>query len=193
MPDTPAERSSSLAGALMRSPTSQPAHTSRAVLLATSLDPVTHARVTELAAAFQCHHPRLLRYVLQWGLAHGQQWPLTHNRPPSPAQNISVRVTEGLRQQVYDATRASDRPASRWLGYVVQHVTPQGCSASWQPGAPPKELWEDLARVTQASHDSRIYTRRFIIWVAEATGRKRDLFMQTFERAAAEIIQHLIA
>jgi hypothetical protein len=37
---------------------------SRTVLLATSLDPVTHAKVTALADAVQWPRPRLLRYVL---------------------------------------------------------------------------------------------------------------------------------
>ena len=55
------------------------------------------AKVTELVAAFHCRRPRLLRYLLQWGLVHGLQWPMTRDRPPSPAQNISVRVTAGLR------------------------------------------------------------------------------------------------
>jgi hypothetical protein len=193
MPDTPAERSSSLAGALMRSPTSQPAHTSRAVLLATSLDPVTHARVTELAAAFQCRRPRLLRYLLQWGVAHGSQWPLTHDRPPGPAQNLSVQVAAGLRQQVHAAASAAGVSISMWLRHIVQHVTPPDFPASWQPGAPPKARWEDLTRVTHPSHDSRTYTWRFILRVDEDTGRKLDRFMQTFERPAAEIIRHLIA
>ena len=84
-------------------------------------------------------------------------------------------------------------PVSRWLRHVVQHVTPQDFPASWQPGAPPKERWEDLARVTQPSHDSRTYTRRFMLRVDEDTGRKLDRFMQTFERPAAEIIRYLIA
>jgi hypothetical protein len=49
--------------------------TSRNVVLATSVDPMTKARVTELAALFQCPPPRILRYVVPWGLTHRLAWP----------------------------------------------------------------------------------------------------------------------
>ena len=90
---------------------------------------------------------------------------------PSPAQNLSVRLTHTLRQQVHDAALASGVPVSSWLRHVVQHLTPQDFPTRWQPGAPPKEVWEDLARITQPSHDSRIYTRHFMIRVDEENGR----------------------
>jgi hypothetical protein len=50
----------------MRSaPAQPPTQSPRAVLLATSIDPVTNAKVSELACAFQCRRRRLLRYLLQ--------------------------------------------------------------------------------------------------------------------------------
>jgi predicted HicB family RNase H-like nuclease len=60
---------------------------------------------------------------------------LPPERPPSPFQAISVRVTPALRQQVQEAAQAMGIPVSRWLGNVVQHVTPEDFPASWQPGA----------------------------------------------------------
>jgi hypothetical protein len=162
------------------------------VLLATSLDPVTHAKVTALATAVQWPRPRLLRYVLQWGLVHAQRWPLTQARPPSPAQNLSVRVTEALRQQVYDAATALRVPVSTWLRHVVQHITPDDLLASGHPEAAAEEAWEDRTRRGLRSRESRRYARRFMIRVDEATGRKLDGFMQTFERPAAEILRYFI-
>jgi hypothetical protein len=167
-------------------------HTSRNVVLATSVDPVTKARVTELAALFQCPPPRVLRYVLSWGLTHGEEWPISSERPPSPFQAISVRVTPTIRQQVEEAAMAMGLPISRWLRHVVQHITPEDFPASWQPGAAPEASWEDLTRVRPPSHHSPNSARRFMIRVDEEAGQKLDTMMQVFGRAAAEIIRYLI-
>jgi predicted HicB family RNase H-like nuclease len=166
---------------------------SRTVLLATSLDPVTHAKVMALATAVQWHRPRLLRYVLPWGRAHGANWPISRDRPPSPSQNLSVRVTEDLRQQVYDTAAASGVPVSTWLRHVMQHITPDDFRTNGPPEITSEDEEEDRTRRGLRSHESQRYARRFMIRVDEATGRKLALFMQTFERPAAEIIRHLIA
>jgi hypothetical protein len=134
--------------------------------------------------------PRILRYVLQWGLAHRQTWTIA--RAPSPAKNISVRVTQALRQQVQDAALAARVPVSTWLRHVVQHVTTADVQASWPPGATLEDRSEDMARRALQSHDSRTYARHFMIGVDEATGQKLAALMQAFERSAAEIIHHLI-
>jgi hypothetical protein len=118
---------------------------------------------------------------------------MPHERPPSPAQNLSVRVTAGLRQQVYDEARTSGVPVSTWLRQVVQHITPDDFPASGPPEITSEDEEEDRTRRRPRSHESRRYTRRFMIRVDEATGRKLALFMQTFERPAAEIIRHLIS
>jgi hypothetical protein len=103
----------------MRPRTPGTAHTLPNVVLATSVDPVTKATVTELAAVFQCPPPRILRYVLPWGLTYGQAWGISPERPPSPFQAINVRVTPTLKQQGEEAAKARGIPLSRWIVYVV--------------------------------------------------------------------------
>jgi hypothetical protein len=169
-----------------------PSATSRNVVLASSVDPVANAKVTALAAYFQCPRPRILRYLLLWGMTHGSDRPITQDRPQSPVKPFSVRVTPALRQQVHDAAHAMGVPVSRWLRHVVQHVTPEDFPANWQPGASPEGTWEDLTRVRPLSHHSPRYARRLMIRVDEAAGRKLDTMMQAFGLSAVEIVRHLI-
>jgi hypothetical protein len=84
-------------------------------------------------------------------------------------------------------------PISRWLGHVVQHITPAEFPESWQPGAGSEASWENLTQVRPRSHHSPNYARRFMIRVDEAAGRKLDTMMEVFGRSAAEIMRHLIA
>jgi predicted transcriptional regulator len=145
------------------------------------LDVETHAKLEGLAHTFHRKRAQILRYVMQWGLAHTTGWTVDPSSPDRP-HLVHMLVDSELLQQVQDAADAHGTSVSAWVRQGMRQVTYEDFPASWRAG--------DIAR---RSHDSGDYERRFQLRLDQATQRKLEALMQTFHRSAAEVIRQLIA
>jgi predicted transcriptional regulator len=145
------------------------------------LDAVTHAKLEALTKTFHRKRAQILRYVMQWGLAHTSGWTVDPSIPSRP-HLVHMLVEPDLLQQVQDAADAHAVSVAAWLCQAVRQVTPEDFPASWRAG--------DIA---SRSHESGYYQHRFMLRLDDETLSKLETLMQTFHRSAAEVIRHLIA
>jgi predicted transcriptional regulator len=144
------------------------------------LDAETHAKLDALANTFHQKRGAVLRYVMQWGLAHTQGWTI-NPLIPERFHLMHMLVEPNLLQQVEAAAEAHHVTVASWLRQAMLQVIPDEFPPSWRVG-----------ETSVHSHESGYFHRKFGLRLDEVTSRKLEAFTQTFDRAAAEIIRQLI-
>jgi predicted transcriptional regulator len=145
------------------------------------LDAETHGKMEALAKTFHRKRAAILRYVMQWGLAHTIGWTIDSSIPDRP-HLVHMLVDPELLQQVQDAADAHGASVAAWLRQAMRQVIPEDFPARWRAGDP-----------TVRSHESGYYGRKFRMRLDEVTSAKLAALTQTFDRSAAEVIRQLIA
>jgi predicted DNA-binding protein len=158
----------------------QPRQRRSSVCRQVRLDAETHVKLEALASDFHRKRAAILRYVMQWGLAHTTGWTIDLSIPNHP-HLVHMLVDPELLQQVQEAADAHGSNVAAWLRHAMRHITPEDFPASWRQGKP-----------ATRSHESGYYDRRFQLRLDPATQTKLETFMQTFDRSAAEIVRQLI-
>jgi hypothetical protein len=124
------------------------------------LDGDTHAKLEELTKAFHRKRGAILRYVLQWGLAHTQGWTLDRSAPATP-HPVTMLVEPELLRQVQAAADAYGASVAAWERHAMRQVTPEDFPASWRAG-----------EMAPRSHDSGHYGKRFMLRFDDETSHK---------------------
>jgi predicted DNA-binding protein len=144
------------------------------------LDAETSAQLEALASSFHRKRAAILRYAMQWGLAHTIGWTLDPSIPDRP-HLVHLLVSLDLLQQVQAAAAAYGASVAAWLRHAMRQVTPEDFPASWHVG-----------ETSPRSHDSGHCQRRFILRLDDATSSQLKTLTQTLQRSAAEVIRQLI-
>src|SRR4029453_6410762 len=115
-------------------------------------------------------------------VSHKQPEPLDQGESPGPVRHLSLYVASDLHEHVEKAAAAAGVKASPWLRHMVRQVTIEDFPASWQEATP-----------TERSHDSPIYTERFMLRLDTTSSCKLQALVDRFDVPKAQIIRHLIA
>jgi predicted DNA-binding protein len=144
------------------------------------LDAATRQKVDDLAKYF--HEPRaaVLCQIMQWGLRRGET--LDQGESQGPVRHLYLYVASDLHEQVQKAATAAGLKTAPWLRHMIRQITIVDFPASWQEATP-----------REHSHDSRIYTERFMLRLDDLTRERLKDLSTHFDTSAAEIIRHLIA
>jgi predicted transcriptional regulator len=144
------------------------------------LDAETHAKLEEPARTFRRKRAAILRYVMQWALAHTHGWTVDPSIPDRP-HLVHMLVDPELLQQVQAAAAARGADVAAWERHAMRQGTRDDFPPSWRTG-----------ETTPRSHDSGYYGTRVMLRLDNETLTKLAALMQTFDRSAAEIIRQLI-
>jgi hypothetical protein len=161
-------------------PETRPRHRRYSVRRQARLDAETHAKLEELAHTFHRKRAQILRYVMQWALAHTQGWTVDPSIPDRP-HLVHMLVDPELLQQVQAAAAAHGAGVAAWLRQAIRQVVLEDFPPSWRA--------EETA---VRSHDSGYYARRFQLRLDLDSHMKLETLMQTFHRSAAEVVRLLI-
>ena len=145
------------------------------------LDGETYAKLGELANTFHRRRAAILRYVMDWGLAHTRGWTIDLSIPDRPYL-VHMLVNPNLLQQMQDAADAQAASVAAWVRHAMRHITPEDFPPSWRTGA-----------TAVRSHEPGYDDRRFQFPLNPDTQTKVGMLMQTFDRSAAEILRQLMA
>jgi predicted transcriptional regulator len=156
-------------------------HVRYGVRYQTRLDAETSATLEELARIFHRKRAAVVRYVMQWGLAHTGGWTIDSSIPASRHLIHLLLDTERL-QHVQAAAAARGASVVAWVRHAMHQLARDDFPASWRAGEPPARL-----------HESGYYGRQFGLRLDEATSQKLERLTQTFHRSAAEVIRQLVA
>jgi hypothetical protein len=162
-------------------PESQPRHRRFSVRHQARLDADTHAKPEVLANTFRRKRAAILRYVMDWGLAHTQGWTIDPSIPGRPWL-VHMLVAPELLQQVQASADAHEASVAAWLRHAMRQVSLEDFPPSWRTG-----------ETTARSHDSGYFRLKFGLRLDEGTSRKLEVLTRTFDCSAAEIIRQLIA
>jgi hypothetical protein len=146
-------------------PETQPRQRRYSIRRQARLDTKTHAKLEALARTFNRKRAVILRYVMQWGLAHTQEWTIDRSIPDRP-HLVHMLVDPDLLQQVQDAAAAHGADVAAWERHAMRLVTRDDFPPSWRA--------EETA---VRSHDSGYYDRRFQLRLDQATQRKLETLM----------------
>jgi hypothetical protein len=145
------------------------------------LDQMTRARMDDLARRFHTPRAAVLCHIMQWGLSHEPTGPLTYCASPSQVHHLHLYVPSELHEHVEQAATAARVKTAPWLRDMVRQVTIEDFPASWQEATPPER-----------SHDSRIYTMRFMLRLDTTSSLKLQELINRFDVPKAAIIRHLL-
>jgi predicted transcriptional regulator len=162
-------------------PEPQPRHRRYSVRRQARLDAETYAKLEALTRTFHRNRSAILRYVMQWGLAHTQGWTVDPSIPDRP-HLVHMLVDHYPLQHVQAAADAHGASFASWLRHAMRQVTPEDVPASWRAGG-----------TSMRSHDSGSYQHRFMLRLDDATSSKLETLTHIFQRSAAEVIRQLIA
>jgi predicted DNA-binding protein len=163
-------------------PDHRPGQQRAAVRTDARLDAATRQNVDDLATRFDRPRAAVLCQIMAWGLSRAQPAHLDQGESPGPVRHLYLYVPSELHEQVEKAAAAAGVKAAPWLRHMVRQVTITDFPASWQEATP-----------GQHSHDSRIYTERFMLRLDDLTREKLKNLSTHFDTSAAEMIRHLIA
>jgi predicted DNA-binding protein len=144
------------------------------------LDTETHAKLEALTRTFCRKHAAILRFVMQWGLAHSQDWIIDQTIPAS-VHLVHVLVEPALMEQVQEAATRHGASVAAWVRCALRQVTQQDFPASW----PTEEM-------APRSHESDYFRRKFGLRLDESTSQTLEALTKTFHRSAAEVVRQLI-
>jgi hypothetical protein len=150
------------------------------IRLQARLDAGTYGKLEALTRTFHRKRAAILRYVMQWALAHTTAWTIDPSIPAHP-HLVHMLVDPELCQQVQEAADAHGATVTAWLRHAMRQITPEDFPASWHAG--------DIA---SRSHESGYYNRKFGLRLDVVTSQTPEVLTQTFDRSAAEIIRQLI-
>jgi predicted DNA-binding protein len=162
-------------------PEPQPRHRRYSVRHQARLDAETHAKLEVLANSFHRKRAAILRYVMDWGLAHTRAWTIDSSMPDRP-HFTHMLVEPDVLQHVQDAAEVHGVTVAAWLRHALRQVTVNDFPPSWR--AEP---------TATRSHDSGYYGTRFMLCLDQETLTTLAALMKKFDRPAAEIIRQLIA
>jgi hypothetical protein len=145
------------------------------------LDAETYAKLEELAKTFRRKRAAILRYVMQWGLAHTTGWTVDLSIPDRP-HLVHMLVDPELLQRVQAAAAAHGADVAAWERHAMHQVAYEDFPASWRAG-----------QTSPRSHDSGYYGTRFMLRLDKVTSRKLTTLSQTFDCSAAEVIRQFIS
>jgi hypothetical protein len=117
------------------------------------LDAETHAKLEELASVLHRKRAAILRYVMDWGLAHTEGWTVDLSIPHRP-HLVHMLVEPDLLHQVQKAAESHGVAVAAWLRQAMRQVTHQDFPPSWHA--------EAARGGRPRSHDSRDYGQRFM-------------------------------
>jgi hypothetical protein len=145
------------------------------------LDAATRQKVDDLAQRFHTPRAAVLCHIMHWGLNHGPTGPLDQGESQGPVRHLYLYVESKLHEQVEKAATAAGVNTAPWLRHMVGQVPITDFPASWQAAAP-----------RERSHNSRIYTERFMLRFDHLTREKLDALATHFNKPASEVIRDLI-
>jgi predicted transcriptional regulator len=145
------------------------------------LDAATRQKVDDLAKYF--HEPRatVLCQIMEWSLSRAKPGSLDQGASQGPVRHLSLYVASELHEQMQKAATAAGVKGAQWLRHMVRQITIQDFPAIWQAATP-----------RERSHDSRIYTERFMLRFDHLTREKLDALATHFNKPASEVIRDLI-
>ena len=79
----------------------------------------THAKLEELAAVLHRKRADILRYVMDWGVAHTQGWSIDPSIPDRP-RLVRMLLDPYLLQKVQDAAGAHGASITAWLRHAMR-------------------------------------------------------------------------
>jgi predicted DNA-binding protein len=144
------------------------------------VDAETYATLEALTQTFHRKRATIMRYVMQWALAHTQGWTIDPSIPDRP-HLVHMLVAPELLQQVQAAAAAHGADVAAWERHAMRQVTRDDFPPSWRAG-----------ETAPRSHESGYYGTRFMLRLDNETLTKLAALMQTFDRSAAEIIRQLV-
>jgi endonuclease YncB( thermonuclease family) len=98
-------------------------------------------------------------------------------------KDINLAMIEaGLHKQVEKAAAGAGLKTAPWLRHMVRQITIEDFPTSWRDATPPER-----------SHDSRIYTERFMLRLDEPSRIKLQNLVEHFGISKADIIRQLLA
>jgi len=144
------------------------------------LDEETSVKLEALAKTFQRKYGQILRYVIQWGLAHTHRWTV---EPPIPDRPhlVHVLVEPDLLQQVQDAAAADGASVAAWVRHAMRQVTRDDFPAHWCAG-----------ETDPRSHNSRTYGKRFMLRLDARTWAHLEELSTHFDTSSAKVIHYLV-
>jgi hypothetical protein len=112
-------------------PELRPRHRRYSVRRQARLDAETYAKLEALALTFRQKRAAILRYVMQWGLAHTTGWTIDASIPDR-LHLVRMLVEPGLFQQVQDTADAHGVSVAAWVRHAMRQVTPEDFLPGWQ-------------------------------------------------------------
>jgi hypothetical protein len=119
---------------------------------------------------------------MQWGLSRRQIGLLDQGKSQGPVRHLSRFVDTEWHARVEQAATAAGVKIAPWLRHMVRQITMTDFPASWQE-----------AQSEERSHDSRTYTKHFMLRLDETSQTKLQHLVQQFGASKADIIRQLIA
>jgi predicted DNA-binding protein len=145
------------------------------------LDATTRPKVDNLARHFRQPRAAVLCQIMEWGLSREQTGPIEQGKSPGQVRHLHLYVASELHERVEKAATAVGVKTAAWLRHMVRRITIADFPASWQEATPHKH-----------SHDSRIYTERFMLRLDDPSQTTLQQLVTQFGASKAEIIRHLI-
>jgi hypothetical protein len=146
------------------------------------LDEATRQKVDDLAQHFHTPRALVLCHIMQWGLSREPTEPVDQGDAQGPVRHLHLYVSSDLHEHVEKATVAAGLKIAPWLRHMVRQISITDFPASWQEATP-----------RERSHDSPIYTARFMLRLDERSETKLEQLIKQLGASKAEIIRHLIA
>jgi hypothetical protein len=146
------------------------------------LDSTTRAKVDDLATRFHTPRAAVLCHIMHWGLSREQTAPLDQGDAQGPVRHLFLYVASDLHEQVEKAATAAGLKTAPWLRHMVRQIAIEDFPASWQE-----------ATLRERSHDSRTYTKHFMLRLDEPTREKLGGLSTHFNTPASTVIRHLLA
>jgi hypothetical protein len=97
-------------------------------------------------------------------------------------RHLSLDVPSKLHGRVEQAATAAGVKTDPWLRHMVRQIAIEDFPASWLEATP-----------RECSHDSRIYTERFMLRLDHTSSLKLQELVDRFDVPKAAIIRHLLA
>jgi hypothetical protein len=146
------------------------------------LDPMTRAKVDDLARHFHQPQAAVLSHIMHWGLSREPTGPFDQGDAQGPVRHLYLYVASALYERVEQAAIAAGVNMAPWLRHMVRQITITDFPASWQE-----------ARSEKRSHDSHTYTERFMLRLDEPSSDTLQSLIERFAVSKAKLIRQLLA
>jgi hypothetical protein len=139
-------------------------------------------KVDDLAKHF--HKPRaaIVCQIMHWGLSRERTETLDHGESQGPVHHLYFYVVSELHARVKKAATAAGGTIAPWLRQMVRQIAITDVPASWEE-----------ERSEERSHDSSVYSTRFVLRLDEASRTTLQNLVERFHVSKADLIRQLIA